>query len=97
MLLSGDNRHDITQLLPLLDAIPAVRSRVGRPRHGFGLGTYRWDVERIFAWLHAFRRLHICRDRLADMHEALRKLGCRLITHRQLGSPCWPLSHRLRQ
>ncbi len=27
------NRNDVTQLLPLLDAIPRVRGRVGRPRH----------------------------------------------------------------
>jgi transposase len=27
------NRNDVTQLLPLLDAVPAVRGRRGRPRH----------------------------------------------------------------
>lgn len=92
VLLTGGNRNDVTQLLPLLDAIPSVRSRVGRPRrrpdslfadrgydhdiyrdqvrvrgivpaiarrgtrHGTGLGTYRWVVERTFAWIHGFRR-----------------------------------------
>jgi transposase len=30
--LTAGNRHDVTQLLPLLDAVPAVRGRVGRPR-----------------------------------------------------------------
>jgi transposase len=30
--LTGGNRNDITQLLPLLDAIPPVAGRVGRPR-----------------------------------------------------------------
>ena len=30
--LTGGNRNDITQLIPLLDAVPAVRGRVGRPR-----------------------------------------------------------------
>ena len=30
--LSGGNRNDVTQLIPLLDRIPAVRGRVGRPR-----------------------------------------------------------------
>lgn len=30
--LTGSNRHDITQLLPLLDRVPPVRGRVGRPR-----------------------------------------------------------------
>jgi hypothetical protein len=31
-LLTGGNRNDVTQLLPLLDAIPPVRGRIGRPR-----------------------------------------------------------------
>jgi transposase len=30
--LTGANRHDITQLLPLLDAVPPIRGRRGRPR-----------------------------------------------------------------
>jgi transposase len=30
--LSGANRHDVTQLLPLVDAIPPVRGQRGRPR-----------------------------------------------------------------
>jgi transposase len=30
--LTGANRHDVTQLLRLVDAIPAVRGQVGRPR-----------------------------------------------------------------
>lgn len=120
VLLTGGNRNDVTQLLPLLDTIPPVRGRVGRPRrrpdslfadrgydhdvyrdqvrargivpaiarrgtlHGTGLGTYRWVVERSFAWLHGFRRLRIRWERSADIHEAFLKLACCLITHRQL-------------
>ncbi|WP_231977508.1 IS5 family transposase [Streptomyces sp. 2323.1] len=123
-LLTGGNRNEVTQLLPLLDAIPPVRGRVGRPRrkpdslfadrgydhdiyrdqvrargivpaiarrgtlHGTGLGTYRWVVERSFAWPHGFRRLRIRWERRADIHEAFLKLACCLITHRQLGSLC---------
>ncbi|MHA6797408.1 IS5 family transposase (plasmid) [Pseudonocardia bannensis] len=30
--LTGGNRHDVTQLLPLLEAVPPVRGRRGRPR-----------------------------------------------------------------
>ena len=30
--LTAANRHDVTQLLPLVDAIPLVRGKVGRPR-----------------------------------------------------------------
>ncbi|WP_435839387.1 IS5 family transposase, partial [Streptomyces anthocyanicus] len=120
VLLTGGNRNDVTQLLPLLDAIPPVRGRVGRPRrkpdalfadrgydhdiyrdqvrargivpaiarrgtlHGTALGTYRWVVERSFAWLHGFRRLRIRWERRSDIHEALLRLACCLITHRQL-------------
>ncbi|WP_224756504.1 IS5 family transposase [Streptomyces sp. col6] len=120
VLLTGGNRNDVTQLLPLLDAIPPVRGRVGRPgrkpdslfadrgydhdiyrdqvrargivpaiarrgtRHGTGLGTYRWVVERSFAWLHGFRRPRIRWERRADIHEAFLRLACCLITHRQL-------------
>lgn len=31
-ILTGANAHDVTQLLPLVDAIPPVRGKVGRPR-----------------------------------------------------------------
>ncbi|GGS38305.1 hypothetical protein GCM10010205_80140 [Streptomyces nojiriensis] len=31
--LTPGNRHDVTQLIPLLDAVPRVRGRRGRPRH----------------------------------------------------------------
>src|SRR4051812_23715836 len=30
--LTGGNRNDVTQLLALLDGVPPVRRRVGRPR-----------------------------------------------------------------
>jgi transposase len=30
--VTAANRNDVTQLLPLIDAIPRVRGRVGRPR-----------------------------------------------------------------
>lgn len=32
MILTGANTHDVTQLLPLVDAIPPVRGKPGRPR-----------------------------------------------------------------
>ena len=35
VLATGANRHDVTQLLPLLDAVPRVRGRRGRPRKRF--------------------------------------------------------------
>lgn len=54
--------------------VPAINRR-GTP-HGPGLGTYRWVIERSFAWLHGFRRLRIRWDRRADIHEAFLKLAC---------------------
>ncbi|WP_152551991.1 IS5 family transposase [Actinokineospora spheciospongiae] len=33
VVLTGGNRNDVTQLEPLLDAVPRVRGRRGRPRH----------------------------------------------------------------
>ncbi|GAX49528.1 DDE transposase [Streptomyces olivochromogenes] len=50
MSLTGGNRNDVTQLLPLLDKIPAIAGRVGRPRRrpdalladrGYDHDTYR--------------------------------------------------------
>jgi transposase len=30
--VTGGNRHDVTQLIPLLERVPPVRGKVGRPR-----------------------------------------------------------------
>lgn len=30
--ITGANRHDVTQLVPLVDAVPPVRGKPGRPR-----------------------------------------------------------------
>lgn len=32
MSLTGGNRNDVTQLMPLIEAVPPVRGRRGRPR-----------------------------------------------------------------
>jgi transposase len=32
VILTGGHRNDVTQLIPLIDAIPPVRGLVGRPR-----------------------------------------------------------------
>jgi transposase len=120
--LTGGNRNDVTQLIPLVERIPPVRGRVGRPRrrpdrvnadrgydhdshrrqlrqrgikpeiarrkteHGSGLGHYRWVVERTFAWLHQFKRLHVRYDRRAEIHEAFLAIGCCLVCYRRLRS-----------
>jgi transposase len=118
--LTGGNRHDVTQLLPLLDRVPAVAGLPGRPRrrpdqliadrgydydkyrrllrargiepviaqrgseHGSGLGSVRWVVERTFAHLHQFKRLHVRYERRAEMHEAMLAIGCCLLCYRRL-------------
>ena len=47
MRLTGGNRHDVTQLEPLLDAVPPVRGRRGRPRRRprvlYGDRAYGYD------------------------------------------------------
>lgn len=46
--LTGGNRHDVTQLLPLVDAFPVVPNVCGRPRlhpgYLFADGGYDYDV-----------------------------------------------------
>ena len=53
VILTGGNRNDVTRLLPLLDAVPPVRGRVGRPRQravtlyadrGYDHDSYRKQV-----------------------------------------------------
>jgi transposase len=38
--LTGGNRNDITQMIPLVDAIPPVRGKRGRPRRLYGDRAY---------------------------------------------------------
>jgi len=51
---TGGNRHDVTQLLPLLDAIPRIRGRTGRPRHRpqrlYADRGYDYDKYRRLLW-----------------------------------------------
>jgi hypothetical protein len=53
--VTGGNRHDITQLIPLLDSVPPVAGRVGRPRRrpqrltadrGYDYDGYRRQLRR---------------------------------------------------
>ncbi|MEU6455020.1 IS5 family transposase [Streptomyces sp. NPDC047065] len=52
--LTGGNRHDVTQLLPLLDAIPSIRGRQGRPRRKprrlYADRGYDFDKHRRLLW-----------------------------------------------
>jgi transposase len=51
--ITGGNRNDVTQLIPLIDAVPPVRGSVGRPRRrpdrvyadrGYDHDSYRRQV-----------------------------------------------------
>ncbi|QTD95824.1 Transposase DDE domain protein [Streptomyces cyanogenus] len=58
--VTSENRHDVTQLMPLLDAIPRIRGLVGRPRHRprrlFADRGYDYDKYRRLTVLAASRR-----------------------------------------
>jgi transposase len=45
--LTGGNRHDVTQLIPLVDAIPPIAGKVGRPvqRPGEVLADRAYDSD----------------------------------------------------
>jgi hypothetical protein len=76
------NRHDVTQLIPLLEAVPAgprdrarVRPRplpVGRRAH--------------LCLQRNFKRLLVRYERRTEMHEALLGLACCLVCYRRLRS-----------
>ena len=57
--LTGGNRNDVTQLLPLLDAIPPIRGKIGRPRRRPGMvyadRGYDHDIYRRQVWARGIR------------------------------------------
>lgn len=55
MTLTGGNRHDVTQLLPLVDSLPRIKGVVGKPRQkpkrlyadrGYDFDKYRRELRR---------------------------------------------------
>jgi IS5 family transposase len=67
-----------------------IKARIAR-RGGASsqrLGRHRWVVERTFAWLSRFRRLRVRYERRDDIHLALTKLACALITFRAVKRFC---------
>lgn len=87
--LTGGNRNDVTQLLPLIDGLRPVGGRKGRPRQRPDrlLADRGYDLERTFAWLHDLRRLRTRYERTASLHQAFLDLGCAVICQRMLN---WP-------
>src|SRR5512133_2081474 len=40
-ILTGGNRHDVTHLVPLIEAVPPIRGKRGRPQHLYTDRGYR--------------------------------------------------------
>ncbi|MFE3516729.1 IS5 family transposase [Streptomyces sp. NPDC059166] len=59
--VTGGNRHDVTQLIPLLDAIPRIRGLRGRPRNKpkrlFADRGYDYDKYRRLLWQRGIKPL----------------------------------------
>jgi transposase len=59
--LTGGNRNDVAQLMPLIEAIPPVRGRVGRPRrrpdHLLADRGYDHDKYRRLVWAKGIKPL----------------------------------------
>jgi transposase len=72
---------------------PNPTDRAKRGSNGSRLGRRRWLVERTFAWLNQFRRLHVRYDKRADIHEAFISLA--VISRRHHAS--WVSGGALRQ
>jgi len=84
-MVYADRGYDHDKYRRLLRA-RGIGHRIARrnTQNGSGLGRVRWVVERTFAWLHAYKRLAICYERRADLHEAFLAIACSLICWRQL-------------
>ncbi len=52
------------------------------------LGSYRWVVERAYAWMARFRRLALRCERREDIHLAFVTLGCILACPNQIRRFC---------
>jgi hypothetical protein len=80
--LTGGNRNDITQLIPLVDAVPPIRGRRGRPRRRprelFADRGYDHDAYR--------RQLRARASPRASPAAESPTLACALICHRHLPS-----------
>ncbi|MFY4722695.1 IS5 family transposase [Streptomyces sp. LaBMicrA B280] len=90
--LTGGNRNDVTQLIPLIRAVPSIRGKRGqplrRPKHlyadrGYDHESYRDQVRRFEITRHIARR-GIRWEVRDDIHQAFITLGCAVICWRRL-------------
>lgn len=90
--LLGDKGYDSDALDQQLaqergiELIAPNRANRSKTQDGRPLRRYRrrWKVERLFAWLHNFRRLPIRYERHAQNFLGMVHLGCIVILSRQL-------------
>lgn len=80
------NTHDSAMFAPLLDGIPAVRSRRGIERSDL-LGRHRWCIERTISWTFGYRRLTIRYERKATHFAAFLSLATTLTCYQRLAKP----------
>ncbi len=83
--LYGDRAYDSEphrEELRERDVEPKLAKR--NTPHGSGLGKFRWVVERLFSWLHGFRKLRFVTEKTTDMQFAFFHLGLALICFRFL-------------
>jgi IS5 family transposase len=80
--LHADNGYDFRRCREALRK-RGIKNRIARRGVDSGerLGRHRWVVERTLSWLNRYRRLKVCYERRADVHQAFLDLGCALI--------CW--------
>jgi hypothetical protein len=80
---SAANTHDSLALIPLVQAIPAIRSRA---RGRAGAGRHRWVVERSLAWLTGYRRLTLRYERSARLFAVFLTLAATLACYKKLAT-----------
>ena len=81
----GDRAYDSEphrQELRKRGIMPKLAKR--RTEHGSGLGKYRWVVERLFSWLHGFRKIRFVTEKTKQMQVAFLNLALAMICFRFL-------------
>lgn len=77
---AGFDSEAARALLRCLGIEPHIRRR--GTKHGSGLGTVRWVVERTIAWIKGLRRMRVRYDRHAEIIEAWKSLAMSVINFR---------------
>jgi hypothetical protein len=86
VILTGGHRNDVTQLLPLLDAIPPIRGLRGRPRRRPGkvYADRGYDHNAPSPGSMPFDGSAPATNAAPDTHQAMISLACSIICLRNL-------------